>query len=103
MTGPETIFGVKSATLVVSLVGAALAVVFDLKSHSFLTALGSLLAGIFIAAIATEATVEFFDLSKTWGHAVAGIYGISGRNLVVWISRASKDPAGFMAAFLKRK
>ncbi len=100
MSGVE-FFGIKLATIVTAFIGAILSIGVDLKSHTKLTAFGSLLAGVFIAAIATEPTIEFFNLSITWGHAVAGIYGISGRNLVVWISRASKNPEGIVSAILK--
>ena len=101
MTGPETILGVKYATLIASFIGAVISITVDLRHHSAMTVVGSLLAGVFIAAIATAATIEFFELSATWGYAVAGFYGISGRNWVIWISRASKDPAGIIAALLK--
>lgn len=100
MSGFE-ILGVKLATIITAFIGAVLSIGIDIKSHTVLTAFGSLIAGVFIAAIATEPTIEFFDLSVTWGHAVAGVYGISGRNLVISISRASKNPEGIISAILK--
>lgn len=94
-------FGVKLATLVAAFVAALLSVVVDLKSHSPLTAFGSLVCGVFIAAIATTPVIEFFELSATWEHATAAIFGISGRNLIVAISRASKNPENVIFAFFR--
>lgn len=94
-------FGVKLATLGAAFIAAFLSVAVDLKSHSPLTAIGSLLCGVFIAAVATSPVIEFFELSATWEHATAAIFGISGRNLIVSVSRASKNPQNVIVAFFK--
>ena len=101
MTGPETIFGVKVATIIASFIGAAVSVLVEFRSHDFLTALGAIMAGVFIAVIASDMTVEFFELSDSWRNGVAGIYGITGRNLVMWVRRISQDPTGFVSTLLK--
>lgn len=49
-------------------------------------------AGIGVAVIATDPIVSGLDLQGTWSHAVAGVLGISGRNLIIWVSVVSKDP-----------
>jgi len=102
MTGPdETILGIKVATFIASFTGAVISVVVDFRSHDFLTALGAIFAGVFIAVIASDATVEFFNLSGTWGNGIAGIYGITGRNLVMWLRKASQDPTSIVSSILK--
>ncbi len=101
MTGPESIFGIKIATLIAGFVGSVISVVVDFRNHDFPTALGAVFAGVFIAVILTEPTIEFSGLSKTFGHAVAGIYGIAGRNLVMWVRKASQDPTSIVSTLLK--
>jgi len=102
MTGPETVFGLKVATLASSAIAAALSVAIEWRSHDWLTAIGSVAAGMFVAAVATEATLEFFAASSsgTWGHAVAAAYGITGRNLIIWLRRVSNDPPEFLRSLL---
>lgn len=85
-------FGIKVSTLIASAVMAVLAVLLDIKRHSLLTGLGAVVAGIAAAALATDPIVSGLKLDPAWSHAVAGVLGISGRNLIVWISLISKDP-----------
>lgn len=95
MTGPETFLGLKIATLVTSAVAAVLSVAIEWRSHDLITAIGSIIAGVFVAAVATEATLEFLNVSNasgTWSHAVAAAYGITGRNLIIWLRRVANDP-----------
>lgn len=95
MTGPETIFGLKVATLVSSGIAAVISVALDWKSQDFLTAIGSIVAGVFVATVATELTLELFGASEnpgSWGYAVAAGYGITGRNLILWLKQASQNP-----------
>lgn len=95
MTGPETIFGLKVATLVSSGIAAVISVALDWKSHDLLTAIGSIVAGVFVATVATELTLDLFGASEnpgSWGYAVAAGYGITGRNLILWLKQASKNP-----------
>lgn len=101
MTGPETILGIKVATLLASFAGAVISVLVDFRNHDFLTALGAIIAGVFAAVLFSSPTVEFLDLSEGWGNAVAGVYGIAGRNLVMWIRRASQDPPAILSNLLK--
>lgn len=95
MTGPETILGLKVATLVSSGVAAILSVALEWKSHDWMTAVGSIIAGMFVAAVATELTLELFGVSEnpgSWGYAVAAAYGITGRNLILWLRLKSQNP-----------
>ena len=101
MTGPESIFGIKIATIIAGFIGAVISIVVDYRSHDFLTAIGSLIAGVFIAAIATNITIEYFSLSEVWGNGIAGFLGITGRNLIVFFIRASRDPANTISIILK--
>lgn len=95
MTGPETIFGLKTATLVSSGVAALLSVALEWRSHSPLTAIVSIVAGVFVATVATEITLDLLGVSAnpgSWGYAVAAAYGITGRNLILWLKQASANP-----------
>ncbi|KRB58473.1 hypothetical protein ASE04_27555 [Rhizobium sp. Root708] len=95
MTGPETIFGLKVATLLSSGVAAVITVLLDWRSHDFLTAVGSIVAGVFVATVATEVTLDLLGVAAnpgTWGYAVAAAYGITGRNLILWLRSASINP-----------
>lgn len=93
MTDPTPyIFGVKISTLVASAVMAVLAVLLDIRRHSLVTGILAVAAGMTVAVVATEPIVSGLRLDPTWSHAVAGILGISGRNLIIWISLVSKDP-----------
>ncbi len=58
MTGPETIFGLKVATLISSGVAAVISVALDWRSHDIFTAVGSIIAGVFVATVATELTLS---------------------------------------------
>ncbi|MCM2291078.1 hypothetical protein NAC44_01885 [Allorhizobium sp. BGMRC 0089] len=95
MTGPETIFGLKVATLASSGVAAVLSVALDWRSHDLFTAIGSIVAGVFVATIATELTLDLAGVADnpgSWGYAVAAAYGITGRNLILWLKQASSNP-----------
>ncbi|PYE87519.1 hypothetical protein [Phyllobacterium leguminum] len=95
MTGPETIFGMKVATLLSSTIAAALSVLLEWRSHSPLTAIGSIIAGVFVATVATELTLDLLGVAEnpgSWGYAVAAAYGITGRNLILWLKQASANP-----------
>lgn len=96
MTDPTPyIFGVKVSTLLASAIMAVLAVLLDIKRHSVVTGILAVAAGMTVAVMATDAIVSGLKLDPTWSHAVAGILGISGRNLIIWISLVSKDPMAF--------
>ncbi len=93
MTDPTPyIFGIKVSTLVASAVMGIIAVLLDIKRHSLLTGILAVAAGMGVAVIATDPIVAGLKLDPTWSHAVAGVLGISGRNLIVWVSLVSKDP-----------
>jgi len=95
MTPPETILGLKVATLVSSAVAAIVSVALDWRSYDPVTAVASVVAGVFVAVVGTELTLALIGASDnpgSWGYAVAGVYGISGCNIVRWLKRASVDP-----------
>lgn len=64
MTPPETIFGLKVATLLSAGVAAVLSVVLDLRSYDLKTALGAVAAGVFVGIVGTEATLKGFAVSE---------------------------------------
>lgn len=93
MTDPTPyFFGIKVSTLVASAVMGILAVLLDIRRHSVVTGILAVLAGMTVAVMATDPIVTGLRLDPTWSHAVAGVLGISGRNLIIWISLVSKDP-----------
>lgn len=97
------ILGVKVATMVTAAIAAVLTVAFEIRNHSFLTAIGSILAGVFVAVVFTDVTMEFLAVPESWGQAIAAAYGITGRNLIIWLRRVSADPAAFIRDFWKGK
>lgn len=105
MTDPDalTVMGLKVATLISSAAAAVLSVAVEWRKHDPLTALGSVLAGVFVANVATEATIDLLELADkggTWGYTIAAFYGISGRNIIIWVRNASNDPTSFIRTIL---
>lgn len=95
MTGPETIFGLKTATLLSSAIASGLSVALEWRSHDPFTAVGSIFAGVFVAVVGTELTLDLLGVADnpgSWGYAVAAAYGITGRNIILWLKKASSDP-----------
>lgn len=93
MTDPiQTLFGVKVTTLAASFIMALLAVLLDIKRHSLVTGILAVISGMAVAVLATDPILANLNLPGDWSHAVAGVLGISGRNLVIWIGLVSKDP-----------
>ena len=93
MTDPTPyIFGIKVSTLFASFVMAVLAVLLDIKRHNLVTGLLAVAAGMAVAVLATDAIIVGLKLSHEWSYAVSGMLGISGRNLIIWLSLVSKDP-----------
>lgn len=82
----------KFTTILTAVIAALLAILFELKRHTWATAALALFSGAFVAYVATEPVVEWLGLQDNASHAVAGVLGISGRNLIVWIFMVSKDP-----------
>ncbi|MBU1307411.1 MAG: hypothetical protein KKF33_18055 [Alphaproteobacteria bacterium] len=100
MTDPTPyIFGIKVSTLMASAVMAVLAVLLDIKRHSLVTGILAVIAGMAVAIVTTDPIITGLHLPADWSHAVAGILGISGRNLIVWVSLVSKDPMALWDRF----
>src|SRR5690606_24971767 len=79
MTDPiQTIFGIKLSTLAAAGIMAVLAVLLDIKRHSWLTGSLAVIAGMAVAVLATEQIVAGLNLPGDWSNAVAGVLGISG-------------------------
>ena len=82
----------KPATVIPAIIGAGLAVLIEFRRHTWATALIALLSGALVAYALTEPVIEFLNLKDNAAYAVAGVLGISGRNLIVWLLMVSKDP-----------
>ena len=85
--------GLKLATLLPALGGAVIAVLLEIKRHTFASGVIAILSGVFVAAVATGPIVSSLGWSAETGGAVGGVLGISGRNLIFWVLQISKDPA----------
>ena len=83
---------IKPATVIPALMGAALAVLLEFKRHTWATASLAILSGALVAYVATEPLMEWMALPKSASNALAGVLGISGRNLIIWLLAVSKDP-----------
>lgn len=84
--------GIKASTLLFAIIAGLISVLIDWRKHTALTAILAVIAGALMAVVATDPIVALFKLSGEWSNAIAAVLGISGRNLVVFISKASKDP-----------
>jgi hypothetical protein len=82
----------KLATVGPAVIAALLAVLLEFKRHTWGTAALALFSGAFVAYVATDPLVAFLNLDAGASHAVAGVLGISGRNLIVWVLTVSRDP-----------
>lgn len=89
------VIGPKVSTLIAATVAAVLFVLLEIRQHSLFTAVLAILSGVTVAMLATTPILEFWNLPTSAEHAIAGILGITGRNLIIWIGRAAKDPAKF--------
>jgi len=93
MTDPvQTFLGVKVTTLVASGIMAVLAVLLDIRRHNLVTGILAVVSGMAVAVLATDPIVANLNLPGDWSHAIAGVLGISGRNLIIWWALVSKDP-----------
>jgi len=88
--------GLKAGTIIVAALMAALGFMLDSRRHSLMTAFLAILAGTSIAVLFTDPLIDYLHLSATWGNAIAGVLGISGRNLVVVINKISQNPGEIM-------
>lgn len=92
-----SIFGAKASTVLAGSAAAILFVLLEIRQHSVFTATLAILSGVMVAALATTPILEFWNLPSSAEHAIAAILGITGRNLIIWVGRAAKDPAKFWA------
>lgn len=92
MTDPVAIFGIKLSTLAAAGIMGVIAVVLDIKRHSWVSGVLAVVAGMVVAGLSTDAIVAGLNLPHDAAYAVAGVLGISGRNIVIWITLVSKDP-----------
>ncbi|MBO9458963.1 hypothetical protein [Labrenzia sp. R5_0] len=56
--------------------------------------------GALAALVFGEPVREFVGFSETWAYGLAGIIAMTGRNIAVYILRASKDPAETFRDFM---
>ena len=92
MSDPLSFLGIKLSTLIAAAVMAVLAVLLDIKRHNWVTGILAVVVGMAVAGLSTDAIVLGLSLPAEASYAIAGVLGISGRNIVIWISLVSKDP-----------
>ncbi len=56
--------------------------------------------GFIAALVFGEPVREMLHLSESWAFGMAGILAMTGRNIAVFVIRASRDPAGAAAQLL---
>lgn len=88
-------FYLKLSTIFSSSVAAVLYVLIEIRQHSLFTATLAILSGVMVATLCTTPIVEFWSLPDSSEHAIAGVLGITGRNLIISLGRAAKDPVKF--------
>jgi hypothetical protein len=57
--------------------------------------------GFLAALVFGEPARQLMSLSETWAFGMAGILAMTGRNLAVFVMRASRDPAGTLQTALE--
>ncbi|EFO32634.1 hypothetical protein TRICHSKD4_2436 [Roseibium sp. TrichSKD4] len=57
--------------------------------------------GFMAAVVFGEPLREILSMSDTWAFGMAGILAMTGRNIAVFVIRASRDPAGFAKTCLE--
>ena len=104
MTDPTPyLFGIKVSTMFASAIMAVLAVLLDIRRHSIWTGLLAVAAGMGAAVIFTDPITGLLGWPDTNSHAIAGVLGISGRNIIIWIVAVSKDPLALWDRFRGKK
>jgi hypothetical protein len=84
--------GIKATYLIFSTVAAIIAVLLDRKRYTWFTAILAIIAGALVAILATDPIVSVLNLPENAAHGIAGVLGITGRNIVVWMNKASENP-----------
>jgi len=92
--------GFKTSTVIPAIVGGAIAILLEISRHTWVTALIALLSGVVVAYFATQPLVDYFSWNNNTSNAVSAVLGITGRNLIMWILVASRDP---LSAWKNRK
>lgn len=85
----------KAGTIIAAAIMAGLGFMLDTRRHSWPTALLAILAGVAMAVVFTDALADYLHLADVYKNAIAGVLGIGGRNLIVMISKLTRDP-GFL-------
>lgn len=93
ITAAAAFLSIKLPTILIAGGMAILGVFIDGKRHHWPTAVVAIIAGMAMAALLVDPLQDFFHLTDIWKNALAGLLGIGGRNLVVVISKVSRNPS----------
>ena len=77
-------------------IGAALPKDLSLRERA-----GTFFIGFIAALVFGEPVRGILGLGETWGYGMAGILAMTGRNIAVFILRASRDPHHFAKDILE--
>ena len=93
VTAAVAFLGLKAGTIIAAATMALLSLLLDTRRHSWPTALLAILSGVAAAIIFTDPLADYLHLSEEYKNAVAGVLGIGGRNMIIMVSRLTRDPA----------
>jgi hypothetical protein len=82
----------KAAVIAASALMAIASVLVDMRKHTFASALLAIVIGTAVGVIAASSVVAIMGWPEQAGYGVAGIFAISGQNIVKWLLRVSADP-----------
>ncbi len=82
----------KAAVIAASALMAIASVLVEMKKHTLLSALLAIFVGTVVGVIAASSVVAVMGWPEQAGYGVAGIFAISGQNLVRFFIKASADP-----------
>lgn len=82
----------KAAVIAASALMAIASVLVDMRKHTFVSALLAIVVGTAVGVIAASSVVAIMGWPEQAGYGVAGIFAISGQNIVKWLLRVSADP-----------
>lgn len=91
-TAGAAVIMAKAATIGASFLMAVISVLIDRNHHTPVSGFLAIVAGTLMGVIAATSIVALMNWPEQVGYAIAGIFAISGNNLIRWLLRASNDP-----------
>jgi hypothetical protein len=92
----------KAATIAASFLMAVIAVLIDMKNHTWPSAILAVLCGTVLGVISAISIVSLMGWTEQVGYGVSAIFGIAGNGLVKWIIKMSQDPSKLLDMWRKK-